>query len=184
MLPEFKTLLEQCRGNVDDTWVASNQRDMEKLQFFRHAVPECVNMTIDDYRKASPSITKLGTDMAVPDSELEWVMSMYRRDLDSAGLNYVIFGHIGNNHLHVNILPRDIHEYDMGKELYLAWAKEISRRGGTVSAEHGVGKLKTEFFAAMAGESSLNELQNLKKIFDPHVKLNSGNMFSSEEGSK
>ena len=181
LLAEFTALLALCGGDGNETWAAVNSRDMEKLQFFRHAVPECVNMTIDERRKTSPTITKLGTDMAVTDRDLEWVMAMYRRDLDAAGLDYVVFGHIGSNHLHVNILPRDSGEYATGKALYLKWAREISARGGTVSAEHGVGKLKADFFAVMAGEKRLDELRALKSLFDPGFRLNPGNMFSPGE---
>ena len=80
--------------------------------------------------------------MAVPDSELEKMIDLYHAALDSTSLQYVMFGHIGNNHVHVNILPSSLQDYELGKNLYLEWAREVIRMGGTVSAEHGIGKLK------------------------------------------
>ena len=93
-------------GSEEQTWIADAEREMARLKAFRHAVPECVNLLIDERRKTHPALTKLGTDMAVPDRHLEEVMALYHDTLDGAALDYVMFGHIGNNHLHVNILPR------------------------------------------------------------------------------
>ena len=101
ILCELGELITNLGGNEADTWIADNERDMEKLRFFRHACPECVNLIIDDRRKTNPSITKLGTDMSVPDYQLHNVMNLYTSDLEKTGLQYVIFGHIGQNHLHV-----------------------------------------------------------------------------------
>ena len=49
------------------TWVGTTDVDRERQRFFRHAVPESVNMLIDERRRTDPAITKLGSDMAVPD---------------------------------------------------------------------------------------------------------------------
>jgi hypothetical protein len=49
--------------------------------------------------------------------------------------------------------------------------------GGTVSAEHGIGKLKRKYLAAMMGERYLNEMAELKRAFDPNGILGRGNMF-------
>ena len=91
---------------------------MRRIKEFRHAAPEQVNRRIAERQRQHPGLTKLGTDLSVPDAQLRPVMAMYRRDLAEAGLEYVVFGHIGNNHVHVNILPRDLQEYAQGKALY------------------------------------------------------------------
>ena len=122
--------------------------------FFRHAIPECVNMLIDKRKQKDKTITKLGTDMAVPDSQLEEVMALYNRMLQEQGLESAIWGHIGNNHLHVNILPNDGEEYKKGQQLYRQWAAYVTEKGGAVSAEHGVGKLKAGVLLVMYGRST------------------------------
>lgn len=170
-------LLESLGSSEADTWVATNARDMEKLHLFRHAVPESVNMRIDERRRQDASLTKLGSDMAVPDADLLWVMDLYRRDLEAGGFDFVIFGHIGNNHVHCNIIPRDAEEYARGKALYKQWARQITARGGTVSAEHGIGKLKRDFLSIMYGEAGIAEMRRLKTLFDPKGLMNQGNMF-------
>lgn len=164
-------------GDEDATWVADSEREMERLKFFRHAVPESVNLLIDGRRREHPSLTKLGTDMSVPDRSLSDVLSMYNDDLAAAGLESVIFGHAGDNHVHVNILPRDEQEYARGKELYLSWARRVVEMGGSVSAEHGIGKLKTDFLRVMYGEQGIDEMRALKRVFDPDGLLNRGNLF-------
>ncbi len=160
-----------------ECWFSDDEHEIEKLKIFRHAVPEAVNMLIGERKKTTPSLTKLGTDMSVPDDQLENVMKMYRNGLAEAGLEYVIFGHVGNNHLHVNILPHTMEEYEKGKALYLDWAKEVVARGGSVSAEHGIGKNKTEFLKLMHGENGIREMRKLKHLFDPQGLLNPGNLF-------
>lgn len=161
----------------DDTWCATNDRELEPLKAFRHAVPEAVNLLIDERRKSCPELTKLGTDMSVPDDQLESVMVMYDAGLAEEKLESVIFGHIGNNHVHVNILPNSMDEYEKGKKLYLSWARQIVAVGGSVSAEHGIGKIKTPFLELMYGAEAITQMRALKSLFDPETTLNPGNLF-------
>jgi len=169
--------LEGCGGDEDATWTAMDEHEMQRLKDFRHAVPETVNSLIDERRKTEPKLTKLGTDMAVPDERLEDVMKMYHGALDQEGLEYVMFGHIGNNHVHVNILPRDLSEYEKGRSTYLEWARGVIHMGGTVSAEHGIGKLKVPLLKEMYGEKGIEEMKAVKRLFDPDRRLNRGNLF-------
>jgi D-lactate dehydrogenase (cytochrome) len=164
-------------GNDEDTWAATNARELEPLKAFRHAVPEAVNLLIAARKREIPELTKLGTDMSVPDARLEDAMVMYRGALAEAGLESVIFGHIGDNHAHVNILPRSMEDYARGKALYLAWAEQVVAWGGSVSAEHGIGKLKTPFLRLMYGEDGIAQMRALKARFDPEGRLNPGNLF-------
>ncbi|MBQ7370428.1 MAG: FAD-binding oxidoreductase, partial [Blautia sp.] len=167
-------------GREEDTWVARNDRDHASLQFFRHAVPESVNMMIDRRRKIDPVITKLAADMSVPDDCLHQVMRLYREGMKEYGLESATWGHIGDNHLHVNILPRDGEDYRKGKELCAIWAKEVTAMGGAVSAEHGVGKLKAAFLEVMYGAAHIREMARMKACFDPEGRLGRGNLFPAD----
>lgn len=169
--------MKNCCGSEEQTWMATEPAELERFKAFRHAIPESVNMLIDTRRKVDPGITKLGTDMAVPDPELEHMLAIYHKGLDAAGLEYVMFGHIGNNHLHVNILPRTMADYEAGKKLYVEWARHVIAVGGTVSAEHGIGKLKASLLAEMYGMQGIAEMRTLKHTFDPAGILNQGNLF-------
>lgn len=173
-------LLTQVGGSEEATWVGRTALDREAQRFFRHAVPESVNMLIDERRKADPTITKLGSDMAVPDEHLHEVVAMYRRTLAEEGLQTAVWGHIGDNHLHVNVLPRDHEDYARGKALYQRWAQTVSDLGGAVSAEHGVGKLKRDFLRTMYGEEAIAQMAHAKLQLDPLGQLGRGNLFGEE----
>jgi len=176
MVYALAELMVECGSSEDATWIADSEKELVKLKDFRHAVPEAVNLLIDNRRKSEPGLTKLGTDMAVGDDKLEEVMHLYDSGLSEAGLESVIFGHIGNNHLHVNILPKSLEEYEKGKELYLQWAENIVSMGGTVSAEHGIGKLKTGFLKKMFGEEGVRQMEEVINVFNQGKILNRGNI--------
>ena len=174
------TLMEMAMelgGSDDDTWFATTDRELEPLKAFRHATPEAVNLLIGERKRDVPELTKLGTDMSVPDESLAAAFEMYGAGLREHGLESVIFGHIGNNHVHVNILPCDMNQYAEGKHLYLGWAEKVVEMGGSVSAEHGIGRLKVPFLQMMYDETALNQMRKVKKLFDPDGILNPGVMF-------
>jgi len=175
----FETMVA-LGADEEDCWVAEGEAESGPLKAFRHAVPETVNALIDERRKNVPGLTKLGTDMSVPDSKLESAMELYNEGLKPTGLESVIFGHIGNNHLHVNILPRNMEEYEKGGALYLFWADRVVAMGGSVSAEHGIGKLKVSLLERMAGAPGITEMKKLKAVFDPAGRFNRGALFKEE----
>ena len=70
------------------------------------------------------------------------MMEEYRSTLTKAGLEYFIFGHIGENHLHINILPRNESEVFKAKDIVISFAQKVVSLDGMVAAEHGIGKLK------------------------------------------
>ena len=180
-LATLGTLAEQCGGCADRSWVARTETENETLRHFRHAVPESVNSLIDQRKQAYPTITKMGSDMSVPDGRLLEVTDMYRRTLAEEGFQYASWGHIGNNHIHVNILPRDMDEHARAKELFRRWAAVVTQMGGAVSAEHGVGKLKAPFLTIMYGEAHIRQMRQLKRLFDPKMQLGRGNLFAVED---
>jgi D-lactate dehydrogenase (cytochrome) len=170
--------LEAAGGREEETLVARTRSDLLALQFFRHAIPESVNLLIAQRKKECAVITKLSTDMAVPDRHLAHMMEYYHDALDREGLQSAVWGHIGDNHLHINILPRNAAEYDKGRALYTLWAKEVCRLSGAVSAEHAVGKLKVDYLEIMYGKAHIDEMRALKKAFDPLCLLGRGNIFA------
>jgi len=155
-------------------WAAYNKRELRMQQEFRHAVPEAVNCLIAERKKSNPKIHKIGTDMAVPLSNLPYIMRYYRRTLQAQQLDAVIFGHIGDGHVHVNILPDTTEDIDKAKQLYLQWAAEIVRSGGAVSAEHGVGRIKKAMLAVQYPKEVLDCMRVIRCAFDPGETLSPG----------
>jgi D-lactate dehydrogenase (cytochrome) len=173
---ELAEILSDCGGSEDDTWLAEQPKELERLKDFRHALPEAINLLIDQRRKSAPGLIKLGTDMAVPDEALERIFDLYLSHLNESTLEYVLFGHIGNNHIHVNILPRSMEDYEKGKQLYRGWAEQVVALGGSVSAEHGIGKLKTQLLRLMYGEEGIEQMRRIIDVFNPEGRLNRGNI--------
>ena len=169
-------LLGQYDIGMDDTWAGIDPGDLDKMKAVRHLIPETVNALIAQRKQTNPRVHKLGTDMAVPDEHMETMIAFYKKTLEVAGMEYIMFGHIGNNHLHVNILPRTDEEVDQGMEIYKQFSKKAVELGGTVSAEHGIGKLKRPFLRIMYGDKGLEEMAVVKRALDPNWLLNPGNM--------
>jgi len=92
------------------------------------------------------------------------------------GLECVIFGHAGDGHLHVNVLP-DVRQ--PGWELTVASLfDEISelviRLGGTPSGEHGDGRLRAGLLSRIYGTEIVELFRRIKRAFDPRGILNPG----------
>ncbi|HEX2268396.1 MAG TPA: FAD-binding oxidoreductase [Pyrinomonadaceae bacterium] len=172
VLEQWLTLLDQHHA-LSDSWFATNAADQAKLREFRHQLPVLMNEWFARYRQR-----KVSTDMAVPDDAFPGLFRLYQETLRASGLRYTIFGHIGDNHVHVNILPRDDAEGARARELYVKFLKHAAAVGGTLSAEHGVGKLKREYLRLFYSDDQLREMAALKRAFDPQVILGRGNIFS------
>jgi len=178
--PEFDALREiltDAGVSLKDSWTAHEKRERERLKTFRHILPETVNAVIAERKARHPGLHKLGTDLAVPDEGLRPMWRIYRDGLEAAHLQWVAFGHIGNNHLHINILPRDMADLEKGLALYRRFARCAVDFGGSVSAEHGIGKLKTRFLEMMYRPEDVQAMRAVRKAFDPQCMLNPGNLF-------
>jgi D-lactate dehydrogenase (cytochrome) len=169
-------LLAKHKLGMDASWAGMEPADLERMKAVRHLIPETVNSIIAQRKQKHPLVHKLGTDMAVPNQHLETIISYYKKLLDEAGMEYIIFGHIGDNHLHVNILPRTDAEVHKGMAIYQRFARKAVELGGTVSAEHGIGKLKRPFLRVMYGDEGLAQIAQVKKALDPNWILNPSNM--------
>ncbi len=153
---------------VDDTLFADDEPGRARLHRLRHAIPAGINEQI--VRNGMP---KVGTDLAVPDAALSEMMDHY----EASPLPHVLFGHIGDNHLHLNLLPRTDAELAQARGFYDELARHAIALGGTVSAEHGIGKLKRRHLAWMVGPEILAQFRALKRALDPAEILGRGNLF-------
>lgn len=151
--------------------------EKERIKFFRHALPETVNSFISEIKRDYSDIHKLGTDIAVPHEKFNEINSFSKSVLMESGLKFVSFGHIGESHIHFNIIPQNYDELEEGKRIYGILASKAVELGGTVSAEHGIGKLKHKYLEIMYGLKGIDEMKRIKKCFDPEFLLNRGNMF-------
>ncbi|HYG11367.1 MAG TPA: FAD-binding oxidoreductase [Pyrinomonadaceae bacterium] len=175
LMDAWLALLERHEAALDASWFATNERDQARLRDFRHALPVLVNEWL-----ARHGQRKVSTDMSVPDEAFAAMLRFYQETLRASGLQYVIFGHIGDNHVHVNILPRDDSQAAQAREIYGQFIARAVAVGGTISAEHGVGKIKRDYLRALYGDEHLRQMAALKRAFDPACILGRGNIFPEE----
>ena len=175
LMNQWLSLLETHYALTDQSWFATNENDQAKLREFRHALPVLMNEWFARHNQR-----KVSTDMAVPDDAFAGMLRFYQDALRGGDLRYTIFGHIGDNHVHVNILPRNDEEAEKAWAIYHQFIRRAVDVGGTISAEHGIGKLKREYLGELYGNAHLREMAALKRAFDPAGILGRGNMFAEE----
>lgn len=176
---EWLKLISKHNASVEDTWVAMNEKENKEFTKLRHAIPEAVNEIIKRY-----GFQKLSTDIAVPDDKFQDMMHFYVQAFEKDRMEHLIFGHIGESHLHVNVLPKSEDELTLAKKIVFSFVKKGVSLGGTVSAEHGIGKIKHKYLEEMYGRHGIFEMAAIKKALDPNCILGLDNIFPREVLSK
>ncbi len=172
LLEAWATVAEE-QGALADSWLAQEPEEQQRFREFRHAVPATINETI-----GRRGVRKVSTDTAVPPGLAGEMLRRFRVRLEGAGLEHVAFGHIGDDHLHVNVLPRDPDQLGAAKQMYAALVREAVAMGGTISAEHGLGKLKGQDLGLLYGAEALARMRAIKDALDPAGLLGRGTLFA------
>jgi FAD/FMN-containing dehydrogenase len=160
-------------AGMEASWFAAGSGDRERFRRFRHALPEAVN---DLVRRRG--LTKTGSDFAVPIPQNRAMLRFYRETLEREFPGeYVIFGHIGDAHLHVNLLPSNEAGWERTRDLMALFARHAVELGGTVSAEHGLGKSKRHFLPIQFRDSEIRTMTDVKRRLDPQWLLGPGTLF-------
>lgn len=167
--------IEECNGDTDNIWVALQETDKARIKEFRHAISYKVNEYI-----SRNNFRKLGTDVAVPDSDFNEFYFYCQSLVKSSGIDSVCYGHFGNSHIHLNMLPKNEEEFLIGKNLYKSICEKAVELNGTVSAEHGIGKIKLDYLKLMYGDDGIDKMKSIKKILDPNFILGRGTMFPAD----
>jgi D-lactate dehydrogenase (cytochrome) len=177
LLGEWYEMILRHRGLAEESWFAAGTEDQRRLREFRHAVPSAVYEYISEHGQ-----TKLGTDMAVPDDTLRGLLAFYRSEFARAGIRHITYGHIGNSHLHANMFADGESEVAAARAVYRRLIERALELGGTISAEHGVGKLKPQWLEKMYGAEAIEAMRRVKRVLDPAMVLGIGTMFTGESG--
>jgi FAD/FMN-containing dehydrogenase len=160
--------VEAAHALAEDSWFALNAADRERFRRFRHSLPELVNETV-----RRNGALKMGSDFAVPLARNREMLAFYKRRLEAeyAG-RYVIFGHIGDAHVHVNIFSGN------AAPLLEEFARQAVALGGTVSAEHGLGKRKAGYLKLQYTAEEIGKMRAVKRRLDPRNILGRGTLWS------
>ncbi len=163
------------KGGASGIWEGDSPAKQEEFRHFRAALPLAVKDFLAEHHQV-----KIGTDTAVPQERFEELVLFHRQQVEAGRFQSVTFGHIGESHVHLNILPRNEEEAARARALYPELVRKAISWGGTFSAEHGVGKLKRRYLAELFGPRAVEEMKALKRAFDPHQILGQGNLFAIE----
>lgn len=175
ILELWTNLIEKHNANLDNVWFAVDDKTRQLFKEFRHSVAQKVS----EYLSRNNFI-KIGTDTAVPDDKLWEFYSFSIQKIKESNLKFATYGHIGNSHLHINMIPSGDEELLKAKNTYAILCKKAVELGGTISAEHGIGKLKKDYLLDMFGEENIYKMAEVKKAIDPLLLFGIGNMFDKK----
>ena len=88
-----------------------------------------------------------------------------------------VYGHISCSHLHCDMFYKNDEEKLIAEKIYSDIIDYGLTIGGTVSAEHGIGKIKREFFYRMYTSEQIDKMKKIKSIFDKKNILDVTNLF-------
>jgi FAD/FMN-containing dehydrogenase len=157
--------------DADDAVIAVGPGHEAELWSFRHAASPAI-------ARMDPALRSMQfiEDAAVPPDQLGAYIRGVRAALDKAETKGVIFGHAGDAHVHVNPLL-DVSRRDWRERLehiLLDVTDLVGRLGGTITGEHGDGRLRTPLLDRVWSREELERFASVKRAFDPSNTLNPG----------
>lgn len=131
------------------------------------------------------SVTEAISAVGVPQKYDVWLtpsaVPEFNRSLvklsEESGVEIVLFGHVGEGHLHVNVLGLRPEDRSMEERIY----RLVLDLGGSPISEHGVGSTKLRWHREILSSSELERMQAVKRQFDPANLLNPGVLVPSVE---
>ena len=170
---QFERLLETAldQGCVSDAVVAENLGQAKALWHIRESIP---------LAQAEEGLN-IKHDISIPVSRIpafvEETDALLAREI--AGVRLVNFGHLGDGNLHYNVqAPEDsdakVFLRDQEERVNTLVYDSVARFDGSISAEHGVGSLKTDKLPTYKSAVALSMMRAIKQALDPQGTLNPG----------
>ncbi len=159
----------------DDIRVYEGEAALRDARRLRHAIPATMHERAAPHRANGGR--RISTDWAVPFRLLGDALAASRRAVSERGLEQpVTFGHAGNGHPHQNFVARDSAEIERITDAVSATLREVIALGGTVAAEHGIGKIKSRWLPLQMSATQRAIMRAVKHELDPHHLLAPGNI--------
>ena len=158
--------------DLDSIIVLNDPNNWKKFFEARHSIPD--NALTKTQRLGGLSII---TDTIVPKDKFRAYLKEVHGKLKKSQIEYLLFGHLGDCHLHFHLIPNNKQEKE-SLEIYDYLIDLSSKLGGVYSAEHGTGKRKRNDFKKCYGEEAVEMVKKLKNTIDPNNYLNRGNLIS------
>ena len=160
------------------TQMASSPAEAQRLWEIRHAASPILAGLPEDRRSL-----QVIEDACVPIGRMGDYIPAVREAAARLDLPIVMFGHAGDGHIHVNLLPelaRTGWESAIAA-LHAEVTETVIRLGGTPSGEHGDGRLRSGTMLGVYGAEILELFHRVKDAFDPLGILNPGIILPSGE---
>ena len=155
--------------------VFEGEAKLRDARQFRHSIPATMNERGSRRRDAGGR--KVSTDWAVPYRRLPEAVAHARRLANEAGVSQpVIYGHAGNGHPHENFIAHDSTELATIERVVEQTLQHVLALGGTVAAEHGIGKIKRRWLPLQMNSLQIAMMSAVKRELDPLQLLAPGNI--------
>jgi len=157
-------------GRITDAVLAASEAQARQLWRLREVLPEAQT-------REGGSIKH---DISVPISRIADVITEGTRRLEAAmpGIRVFPFGHVGDGNIHFNVsqpLGMDKQAFlDRWQDINAIVNEVVLKHGGSISAEHGIGRLKRDAMRKIKSPVELQMMRDLKRLFDPLNILNPG----------
>jgi len=176
ILNNWLSFLETNKAIVDDTIIAEQPKQQEELRRLRHNVPSSLFEKGGEFVKDGGG--KVSTDWSVPISKIHEIINFAQNLAGQAKISEpVIYGHIGNGHPHYNFIAKNAAEKKQILEVVYKTCEKVVSLGGTIAAEHGIGKIKKELVKYQYPKPFIKAMQAVKQSLDPNGILAPGNIF-------
>jgi FAD/FMN-containing dehydrogenase len=173
-LGRWLQLIESVSAEMEPL-VFEGEARLREARRIRHSVPAMMNERGGKHRTAGGR--KISTDWAVPYRKLAEAIGAARGLAASRGLEQpVIYGHAGNGHPHQNFLARDATELTTIEDVVVETLRLVLGLGGTVAAEHGIGKIKRRWLPLQMNPLQIGMMTAVKRELDPLGILAPGNI--------
>jgi D-lactate dehydrogenase (cytochrome) len=169
---EWLKIIADAPCSIDEDAVMVLLTDRDRTIFFeaRHSLP--ANSLELVKKRGTHTIM---TDTVVPPPGFEPFLAFAHDLLRSSGLDHLVFGHLGDCHLHFMIMPGK-EQMDSALSVYDRIVEKSAELGGVYSGEHGTGKRKRGDFLKCHGKKAAEQILLTKSALDPNLILNPGNV--------
>lgn len=163
-------------GFIEDAIISQSSKQAQDLVRYRELISETL----------SSMHTLHKNDISVPPSSIPEFLADFQEALRNNYPDFeaVIFGHVGDGNLHINILKPEALKpeafFEKCHEADRILFEVVKKYAGSISAEHGVGLLKRDFLGFSRSPAEIELMRGIKKVFDPHGVLNPGKIFFAQ----
>jgi len=173
-LENWSVLIESVASQFEPV-VFDGEARLREARRMRHSIPSTMNERGSRYQDAGGR--KVSTDWAVPYARLVEAIQNARSIANTYRIpEPVIYGHAGNGHPHQNFVARDRDELATIERAVEETLRNVIALGGTVAAEHGIGKIKRRWLPLQMTALQIAMMGAVKRELDPQGLLAPGNI--------